>query len=226
MDAYLQSGPRTQEWFPAGIPNLLPLSRTECLDDLELANMHSMLELDDPELESAAQMYGSRSQNSRYLKRKQQMQQNKTQEQEVMYVTPSTHPQYAHALSPPRISLSLYVCLYARRHEEGGPSKRQHLQYKIEDERSVRHSHMLSISLHPHALTPLSISLHSARLDNIKTSGFQLRQQLDQLRSETQSYEDAIAQTRRDIELIQREKEMSVNFITCTQHHTVFSLLC
>jgi len=49
----------------------------------------------------------------------------------------------------------------------------------------------------------------SSRLESTKESGYHLRQTLDQLRAETQQYEDAIAQTKREMEMIQRETQMS-----------------
>lgn len=48
----------------------------------------------------------------------------------------------------------------------------------------------------------------SARLESTKESGYHLRQSLDALRAETQQYEDAISQTKREMEMIQRETQI------------------
>ena len=50
--------------------------------------------------------------------------------------------------------------------------------------------------------------MFSQRLESTKESGYHLRQTLDSLRAETQQYEVAIAQTKREMEMIQRETQM------------------
>ena len=62
----------------------------------------------------------------------------------------------------------------------------------------------------PYAFSFSIFALFSHRLETTKESGYNLRQTLDALRAETQQYEDAIAQTKREMEMIQRETQMSV----------------
>lgn len=68
----------------------------------------------------------------------------------------------------------------------------------------------------------VSLLSSSHRLDTTKESGYHLRQSLDALRAETQQYEDAIAQTKREMEMIQRETQMSAqhSHTTCMQLST------
>lgn len=70
----------------------------------------------------------------------------------------------------------------------------------------------------------MTVALCSERLDSTKASGYQLRQTLDSLRSETQQYTDAIAQTRREWELVLREKEILEERLKCSREEYSWGL--
>ena len=206
MDLYLHTGGRSKgEWFPESIQGLFRASRTECQDDLD--HIQACLPI-------AAQRGGEGDEEGEGL------------DDELDGAAASAR---AHAARHNKRKSNKYERQEAELAAEAAISKRARLNLKIQQERSEHMTHRAAaararspacwrgVLKRVECSLPLvlcfvilltSLCVCSQRLESTKESGYHLRQNLDSLRAETQQYEDAIAQTKREMEMIQRETQM------------------
>lgn len=216
MDLYLYTGGRAKgEWFPESISGLCRASRSEIADDIEFIQAN----LPFSAAAAAAQAGLALGEDEALL--------DPELAEEALE---GSIPASAAAAAAASASSSARIGSRRDKRKAGGgarveraevelerevaASKRARLAAKIQQERYVSTMSACDTQLLQRCSLTCALCLRafplcsSQRLDTTKENGYQLRQALDALRAETQQYEDAIAQTKREMEIIQRETQM------------------